>query len=248
MFTPPFIPLGGPLPGHMMHPGYPPHFGAFPGGPPLMSGQFRGGPPPFPVPHFQGPPILPNQIPRGGPIPQPTPTIQSQPGGSSPPHQEVSPFSRGGIPTQQVSTPTLPSAQGSLQGPSFARGGPLSQPQPFSRGGSPILPGQGPQQFNNRGGPTSQPYQLQPTQSPQLGQQRPLFPISNFQEQKQEVKLQVDPVDDKVHMIYDDPDISMEEKRALLEQYTFVKEAQRKVNMLDQNIESRIQAITSNKR
>jgi hypothetical protein len=197
------------------------------GGPPPFGGPmgFRGGPPPFRGGPMGGPmgqvPLLgqPGQPPRGGPIgPQQGPMGQGQgPIGPQQPGGFEGQLQRGG-----------PMGQGPMGGPQM-RGGPMGQmPMGGPHGGPMGVPllgqmrggpmgqnmGQGPMgQFR---GPIGDPY------SQQQQQQRPLFPI-NFQGQEGQQEIQPlqsqravleNEGNQKFHLIYDEIDISMEEKRA----------------------------------
>jgi hypothetical protein len=125
-------------------------------------------------------------------------------------------------------------------------------------------------QFSHSHGPLphhTQPYQQQyPPQNYQHHQHpisQPLFPIGNSQQgpqphtkeyyqtrevlqdqsrgSSQQVETKEDP---NSLLIYDEPDISMEEKRANSERYQFTREAiHNKFSAMDQNIESRIHTL-----
>jgi hypothetical protein len=245
-FGPPgFLPMGqmGGFPGAP--------FGGFRGGPMgPMGGPFRGGPMGGP----QGVPLLGQPGPQGqmgGPIKQegqrggpigPQMPMNMGPGG--PQMGPNGPMHRGGPmgPNGNMGGPMGPNGPMNGQmGPNGLplvgqmRGGPMGPNGPQMGGpmgpnghmGGPMGPN-GPMngQFN-RGGPMGDPY---------AQRSGPLFPI--FQGQQQEEQQELQPLqsqravienegNQKFHLIYDEIDISMEEKRARQQNYAFNKNFQR---------------------
>jgi len=193
-----------------------PHFAGpngFRGGP--MGGPFRGGPigPHGPVPILGQPPKIEGI--RGGPPP-------IGPMGPQGPNGPMGQF-RGGPPPMgpngpmgPMGVPLLGPMRGGPMGPNGPMGGPMGPNGPM---GGPMGPNGPMGQF--RGGPMGDPY----------GQRSgPLFPI-NFQGQEEQ-PLQSHAVlenegGQKFHLIYDEVDISMEEKRARQQRYAFNKNFQR---------------------
>jgi len=226
-----------------------PHFAGpngFRGGP--MGGPFRGGPmggpmgPHGPVPLLgqpgpQGPmgpngpigPKLEGQPQRGGPPigPQQGPMGPNGPMGPQGPMGQF----RGGPmgpngpmgPIGPMGVPLLGQMRGGPMGPNGPMGGQMGPNGPM---GGPMGPNgpmgpQGPMgQF--RGGPMGDPY---------AQRSGPLFPI-NFQgQEEQPLQSQRAVLENegtqKFHLIYDEVDISMEEKRARQPQYAFNRNFQR---------------------
>jgi hypothetical protein len=220
-----FLPMG------QMGFGAPPFGGpmGFRGGPP-----FRGGPMGVPLLGQSGPQ---GQGPMGGPMGPQGPRLEGQ-------------LHRGGPPigTQQGPIGQGPMGQGPMgqfrggpmggqipnMGPHGPMGGPMGVPLLGQmRGGGPPMSQNGPMgQHGPLGGPMGQ-FRGGPMGDPYA--QRPLFPI-NFQ--GQEEQQEIHPVqsqravienegNQKFHLIYDEIDISMEEKRAKQQNYSFNKNFQR---------------------
>lgn len=89
-----------------------------------------------------------------------------------------------------------------------------------------------------------------PMGMPPAGPAQPLFPIAGAQSQgypyptPTQQPAPTEKAEPQFNLIYDDEDVSMEERRAKLEKYTYSAEKiKAQVNKLDQSIESRITSI-----
>jgi hypothetical protein len=228
-----YLPMGG----------FPP-FGGFPRGGP-MGGPFNRGGPMGPMGGPHGVPLLGQPGPRGGPIgPMGGPNghigpqIPHNMGPNGPMHRGGPPMNgpmngqmgpngnMGGPPMNGPNgVPMLGQMRGGppMNGPIGGPNGPMGGPPPMNGPmGGPNGPMNG--QFN-RGGPMGDPY---------AQRSGPLFPIfQGHQEEQESQPLQSQRAvlenegNQKFHLIYDEIDISMEEKRARQQNYAFNKNFQR---------------------